>query len=97
MMYARGGYKAKGAHSHAVSKRSSIFDYPRKIKGLLEQVIIEKLQLGWSPEQISGRLILENSEWSISHETIYNWIYKTNPQYKKVLRREQRQVIGNET
>jgi len=92
----RGGYKAKGAHAHAVGARTSIFDYPRKIKGLLEQVIIEKLLFGWSPEQISGRLKLENSDWSISHESIYNWIYKTNPQYKKILRREgKRQRRGN--
>lgn len=93
---ARGGYKAKGAHAQAVSGRQSIYDYPRKIKGLLEQVILEKLNLGWSPEQISGRLKFENSEWSISHETIYNWIYKVHPIFKKSLRREgKRQRRGN--
>lgn len=92
----RGGYKAKGAQTRYVGERKCIFDYPRKINGDLEQLVIEKLLLGWSPEQISGRLRLENSEWSISHETIYTWIYKTNSQYKKLLRRcGKRQRRGN--
>jgi IS30 family transposase len=39
-----------------------------------------------SPVQISGRLKLESAKWSISHETIYNWIYKVAPAFKSCLR-----------
>jgi IS30 family transposase len=41
--------------------------------------VIEKLILGWSPEQIDGRLKLEKGYRVISYECIYQYIYsKTN-------------------
>ena len=41
----------------------------------LKTHVILKLKEGWSPEQISGRLKLENSDMQVSHETIYKFIY----------------------
>lgn len=41
----------------------------------LYQLVMSKLVMGWSPEQISGRLALEHSAFSISHESIYRFIY----------------------
>ncbi len=42
----------------------------------LRDYIFEKLQLSWSPEQIAGRLKLENGgKTVICHETIYSYIY----------------------
>lgn len=41
----------------------------------LRQAVIYRLAIGWSPEQISGRLALEQSSFSISHESIYRFIY----------------------
>lgn len=41
----------------------------------LYQLVMSKLVMGWSPEQISGRLTLEHSALSISHESIYRFIY----------------------
>lgn len=38
--------------------------------------IIEKLQLGWSPEIISGRLALITDLENVSYESIYQYIYK---------------------
>ncbi len=35
----------------------------------------EKLILGWSPEQIAGRLPIDHPGESIHHETIYRYIY----------------------
>lgn len=35
-----------------------------------------KLQEGWSPEQIAGRIKLDLLAFSISHEAIYQYIYK---------------------
>jgi len=36
----------------------------------------KKLQEGWSPEQIAGRIKLDMPLFSISHEAIYQYIYK---------------------
>lgn len=82
----RGGfYNAKGAQGNAQGRRLQAYCFRHKIEGLLEQVVIEKLLLGWSPEQICGRLKLEG-RFSLSHETIYRWIYNINPSMKRCLR-----------
>ena len=39
------------------------------------ELVMSKLVMGWSPEQISGRLTQEHSAFSISHESIYRFIY----------------------
>ena len=41
----------------------------------LYQLVMSKLVMGWSPEQIAGRLTREHSAISISHESIYRFIY----------------------
>ena len=41
----------------------------------LEPCVVRLLKEGWSPEQISFRLKLENKNLKISHETIYKFIY----------------------
>jgi IS30 family transposase len=43
---------------------------------LLNRYIFTKLQLGWSPEQISGRMKLKEKEHYACHESIYRYIYK---------------------
>ncbi len=43
---------------------------------ILRSYIFKKLKLSWSPEQIAGRLKLENNGKSvICHETIYSYLY----------------------
>lgn len=37
--------------------------------------IAQKLKLGWSPEQISGRMRQDGKEYYACHETIYRYIY----------------------
>jgi len=41
----------------------------------LRNFVINKLNRGWSPEQIAGRLKLKAENASVSHETIYQFIY----------------------
>jgi transposase, IS30 family len=41
----------------------------------LQQLVLERLALGWSPEQVSGRLALEAGRRVVSYETIYRFIY----------------------
>lgn len=84
-----GKYFAHYAHRKAKGKRLSANQCHRKIiKGTwIEFYIIEKLQLYWSPEQIAGRLKVENNnEQVIHHETIYQWIYNIRPEMRVFLR-----------
>jgi transposase, IS30 family len=41
----------------------------------LRQTVVDRLAQGWSPEQIAGRLAREPKMPSVSHETIYRFIY----------------------
>lgn len=41
----------------------------------LYERVMTKLVMGWSPEQIAGRLAREHSALKISHESIYRFIY----------------------
>lgn len=47
-----------------------------ELNPILRDYIIQKLEQGWSPEQISGRLKQDGSTDSICHETIYRYIYR---------------------
>ena len=42
----------------------------------LRSYVCDRLAMGWSPEQIAGRLEQEGSGHSISHESIYRFIYR---------------------
>jgi len=45
----------------------------------LRAAVIERLASGWSPEQIAGRLKLEQRRKVISYESIYRFIYAQLP------------------
>jgi len=74
-----GGYRSEGAHKRARACRA-IPRTPRRLQpgnALWEQVM-EYLQSGYSPEQISGTLKLVHPKTptlQVSHETIYTAIY----------------------
>lgn len=42
---------------------------------IIQSYAIEKLKLGWSPEQISLRLPIERKGYAISYEAIYQYVY----------------------
>lgn len=67
------GYLPDRANDKALSLMRRNLQLFRSIK--LKSYIIDKLTLGWSPEQISGRLKLEGGDMRVSHETIYKFIY----------------------
>jgi len=57
----------------------------------LSKYVIKKLEEGWSPELISGRLKdIEEERWkaggSVSHETIYAYIYSTEMKKERLWR-----------
>jgi len=51
---------------------------PRKINPdtAVYHYIRYKLIAGWSPEQISGRMKVENKPYYVCHETIYQYVYQ---------------------
>jgi len=66
------GYRPKQAHRWALSREQAKHG-PYKLNPVVITMIVERLELKWSPEQISNRLRLE-SRADISTETIYKLI-----------------------
>lgn len=67
-------YSPRLAHERAMKKRSSRGREERLKSPELRSYTVEKLKLGWSPEQIAGKSSVDTGE-SISHEAIYQYIY----------------------
>jgi IS30 family transposase len=70
----KGGYKPASADRIALSRRRRLSRIERLSP--LGDHVRDHLAMGWSPEQIAGRLRLEGSEHSVSHESIYRFIYR---------------------
>lgn len=67
------GYRPHQAHQRALERRQERARRPR-INGDLWTEVESRLREQWSPQQIAGRLELEKGS-SISHESIYQFIY----------------------
>ena len=58
----------------------------------LKEYVLSKLQEEWSPDVIAGKLRTEKAEQTISHESIYHYIYEKDgklEQWYKYLRQSQ--------
>ena len=88
------GYRA---HLRAKKRISNSHKRPRLKNDLIRKYVEKKLDLGWSPEQISGRLHLDDSGQAISYEAIYQYIYKEQRELIKSLPRghKKRQKRGH--
>src|SRR5512144_1376399 len=80
----RGGYKPASADRIALSRRRRLSRIERLSP--LRSYVCDRLAMGWSPEQIAGRLEQEGSEHSISHESIYRFIYRPRLRREKLHR-----------
>jgi IS30 family transposase len=69
----RVGYKPSYAHEQAKARRWSGSRLERDDE--LRRLVLDRLERGWSPEQIAGRLERDKAATSISHESIYRFIY----------------------
>lgn len=70
-------YVAIHAQDKSVSRKSKANSHPKIVSiKWLDRYIRLKLQLGWSPEQMAGRLKLKSGKPIICHETIYKYIYQ---------------------
>ena len=85
----QGSYDPGTAQAFANSRRRAHLHRPRTGHRRLMGYVAERLQAGWSPEQIAGRLsrhaptLLE--DLTISHTTIYRWIW-SDPQRTALFR-----------
>ncbi len=68
------GYEIWQSRYRSEQRRKNASSSPRKITSKIMGRIDKHLQEQWSPEQISGRLKLENI--LVSHEWIYQYIWK---------------------
>lgn len=71
-------YQAHKAQEFYQNRRNNCGARGKKNNIVLKNYINSKLQLGWSPEQIKGRMEYEfpnKPEMKISFKTIYTWIY----------------------
>ena len=69
-----GKYQAYISHEKALERRKGKKGFRLK-NILIRNYVVEKLKIGWSPEQISIRLPIEHKGESISYEAIYQYIY----------------------
>src|SRR3989338_9116208 len=68
-------YLSHRAHLRAEKRREDASNRERLKDDFIRRYVEEKLQLGWSPELISGRIKIEHHGYSISYEAIYQYIY----------------------
>lgn len=68
-------YLSHLAHERATKRKKQAAQRPRLKNEKIIAYIIAKLQFGWSPEQIAGRMPQDLPGYSISHEAIYQFIY----------------------
>lgn len=66
------GYKPAYADEQAWARRWRGSRMARQ--PALSTLVLDRLAMGWSPEQVAGRLALEQSSMRISHESIYRFI-----------------------
>ena len=86
---ADGVYRGAIAHRRFMQRRMDAKEPSRKIAQdtTLQTYIRTRLQQRDSPEQIAGRIRRHASHASVSHETIYQWIFHDAPETKQYLRR----------
>jgi IS30 family transposase len=74
----RRGYDAQRAQGHYHQRRKSCRPAKRLDHQPLWKYLIEKIEEGWTPEEVAGRLPIDypdDSKMRISHEAIYQAIY----------------------
>ena len=75
-----GGYDADRAHRLAERRRCWDCRFKLARQPDLRRLVRDRLAMGWSPEQIAGRLAREQRRTVISHESIYRYIYHRSAQ-----------------
>lgn len=95
-----GIYQASWAQKRSELRQSISRQRERIDDSEIRTYISDKLQLGWSPEQISGRMRFDLLDKAVSHETIYQYIFKKEPALAQFLvcgRRKRRKRVNKRT
>lgn len=73
---ARGAYVARKAHHKAYVKRKYAKYQGMKLNEdmKLQEYVTKHLRLGWSPEQVAGRILAQQGLRRVSHTAIYAWL-----------------------
>jgi IS30 family transposase len=79
-------YLAHQAKEQALSRVKNIFRYERVRDEHVRAYVVEKLKAGWSPEQIAGRIKIDCPGKKVSHEAIYQFVYRRYFQGEEDLR-----------
>lgn len=69
-------YRATLAQKKTETRKIDVYKTERLKNNEIRKIVEEKLNDGWSPEQIAGRLKLEHGQTVTNHESIYLWIYQ---------------------
>jgi IS30 family transposase len=68
-------YLPHKAQKRAIERKSAAAQRPRLKNTMIRNYVSIHIKLGWSPEQIAGRLSKEHPRLSISYEAVYQFIY----------------------
>jgi len=84
------GYDAEIAHFKAQQRKKINSRNKGRIEKdpVMKQAIFEKLRKNWSPGDFAGRWKREHPGEKLSHETIYQWLYKEHPEMIRYLRHQ---------
>jgi len=78
-------YLSHRAHARAEARRRKANRRLRLKNSQIVSYVRTKLKAGWSPEQIAGRISIDHSDLSISHEAIYQYIYHSKTEGRQEL------------
>lgn len=78
-------YLSHRAECRAAARRKHARRRPRLKQASILAYVQAKLALGWSPEQIAGRIGIDHPDLSISHEAIYQYIYHPRTEGRRQL------------
>jgi IS30 family transposase len=76
----RGSYEPARAQQLALRRRRWDCRFKLMRQPDLRDLVRDRLAMGWSPEQIAGRLTLEHGRTVISYESIYRFAYHRSAQ-----------------
>jgi len=75
----QGYYLAHKANDRAKERKQNAGQREWLKSKKIQKLVENSLKLGWSPELISGRLKQQRQTESVSHESIYQWVYEKRP------------------
>lgn len=78
------GYYGMNAQKYASDRRARRRK-PIRLEDLRSHVVAQ-LKIGWTPEQITGRLGYDDQPVRVSHETIYAYVYSAEGQSEQLAR-----------